>query len=264
MTARAARRDAPLRAALRVIGAVMLRDLRTRFFNHGLGFLISIGFPLVHVLILIAIWQIVGRSAPFGDSTFVFFGATLAPYMAWNYVSRFMMMSLLMNRPLLAFPAVTIVTILFGRAALEILGAACMVLVLFGVATALNVEVAPWDMVDASLAMAVSLLMGLGFGAVCALIAFVSHSWVTIYTLIQITLYLSSAIVFLPSDVPEWGRNILSWIPTLQIIEWMRVAFFENYPDDMLHRGYATAWALGSIAVGLGLERAIRGRLLEG
>jgi capsular polysaccharide transport system permease protein len=264
MSARPDRRDSPLRASLRVIGAVMLRDVRTRFFNHGLGFVVSIGFPLVHILILVGLWLALDRPAPYGDSAGLFFGAALAPFMAWMYTSRFVMLSLIMNRPLLAFPAVKIVDVVIGRAALELLGACATMLLLIAVALLAGLDPIPHDIVDAALAFGVALLMGMGFGLVAALLALAAPSWVLVFMLLQILLYLASGIAFAPTELPDWLWEPLSWLPTLQIVEWARVAFFEGYPDFVLHRGYATAWAFGSLAFGLALERAIRGQLLGG
>jgi len=251
-------------ATMRVMQAVMLRDLRTRFFNHGLGFLIAIVFPLAHILILLGLYGFVGRGAPYGDSTAVFFATALAPFMAWNYASRFIMLSMIMNRPLLAFPAVKILDIVFGRAVLETLGACCMVTLLAGLGVLVGLDVAPHDVVEAAAAMGAALLLGLGFGLVSALIATAAPSWVLIYTLYIIASYAMSGIIFLPASLPESWLRVLTWLPTLHLVEWMRVAFFDGYPDHILHRGYVMAWALGSLLFGLALERGIRGRLLGG
>ena len=253
-----------LAVSLRVIWAVMLRDLRTRFFNHGLGYLVALAFPLGHCLILLGVWTLLGRPAPYGDSAVVFFGTALAPFMSWLYMSRYIMLSLLMNRPLLAFPAVKLLDIVFGRAALETLGSCAMVAVLAGLGVIWGLDIAPRDIVEMTLALGVALLMGLGFGLVSALLALAMPAWVTIYVLLQVVLYFASGIIFFPPALPEWARALLSWVPTLHLVEWMRVAYFEGYPADLLDRGYALRWAVGSIGLGLALERAIRGRLLGG
>ena len=113
----------PLRFAfeqqLNVMSAVVLRDVRTRFFDHGLGFLMVPLFPTLHLFVLIAISKLVGRYAPYGDSLIVFFATGLLPTLTFMYVSRFMAMSLLMNRPMLAFPAVRMMDIVLARAFLD-------------------------------------------------------------------------------------------------------------------------------------------------
>ena len=108
----------------------MLRNIRTRFFAHGLGFIVSIGWPFVHIVVLLLINAFLERAPPYGDSMVMFFVTGLVPFMAFNYMSRFIMVTALHTRPLLAFPAVKIIDILLAGAILEILSSCCMVIVL--------------------------------------------------------------------------------------------------------------------------------------
>jgi len=253
-----------LMASWRVIWAVMLRDIRTRFFNHGLGYIIAIAFPLAHILILLGVYKIAGRAAPFGENAAVFFGVGLAPFMAWNYMSRFIMLSLVVNRPLLAFPAVHILDVLLGRALLEVLASCCMAVLLLGLGVAFGLDIAPHDTVDAALAWLAALGLGLGFGMVSALIAQVAPGWVTVYFLSIIVFYLASGIIFLPAEQSDRVLEYLTWLPTLHLVEWMRVAWFDGYSDRALDRTYVASWAIASIFLGLALERLMRGRLMGG
>lgn len=251
-------------ATTRVIGAVMLRDIRTRFFNHGLGYLLAVVWPLGHILILVGFYTLVGREAPYGDSAALFFATALVPFMTWNYMSRFIMLSLVMNRALLAFPAVRITDLVFGRALLELLASLAALALLLGLAWATEIRVRPADLADAALAMGAALALGLGCGILSAVIAMLMPGWVTLYTLIVIAAYILSGIVFVPAALPEGAADALSWLPTLHLVEWMRVAFYDGYPDRLLDRSYAVAWAAGTLLLGLGAERLLRGRLLGG
>ncbi|MEM9145609.1 MAG: capsular biosynthesis protein [Pseudomonadota bacterium] len=251
-------------ASARVIAAVMLRDIRTRFFNHGLGYLIAVSWPIAHILILLAFYTLLGRFAPYGDSIALFFATALVPFMTWNYMSRFIMMSLVMNRALLAFPAVKILDILFGRAVLELLASAAMLGLLLLLAFAAGIDPWPADLVEAAFAMGAALVLGLGSGMLSAIIAMVVPGWVTIYTLIIVASYILSGILFVPSALPAWIGDWLAWIPTLHLVEWMRVAYYEGYPDRLLDREYVLGWAVATLLAGLVVERAIRGRLLGG
>ncbi len=242
----------------------MLRDIRTRFFNHGLGYLLAISWPVAHILILLAFYRFLGRYAPYGQSIELFFATALVPFMSWNYMSRFIMLSLVMNRALLAFPAVKILDVLWGRALLEVLASLCMAGLMVALAFAVGIDPRPADLVEAASAMAAALALGLGCGMLSAVIAMVLHGWVTIYTLMVIAAYIFSGILFVPSALPAGIGEVLAWVPTLHLVEWMRVAYYDNYPDQMLDRGYVVAWAVGTVLAGLALERAIRGRLLGG
>lgn len=78
---------------VRVLQALMLRNIRTRFIGTGLGFLVALSWPLVHMGILLLISMAICRLAPYGDSSAVFFATGLVPYMAFLYISLFMMIS---------------------------------------------------------------------------------------------------------------------------------------------------------------------------
>ncbi|MFO1150433.1 MAG: ABC transporter permease [Alsobacter sp.] len=208
----------------RVVVAIMLRDIRTRFFGHGLGFLLAIAWPLAHILILLGIYGATGRAAPYGDSSALFFATGLAPFMAFQYMSRFVMYSVIFNKPLLSFPAVKIIDLLFARVILEGLGACCMVIVLAAVLTVAGIDVTPRDPVEAALALAAALLLGAGYGISNGLICMVLPTWATGYTLLIILMYIFSGVLFVPDALPESLRPLVAINPPLHLVEWMRSA----------------------------------------
>src|SRR5260370_41194433 len=75
----------------RVLFALMLRNMRTKFFGHGLGTLIAIAWPLSHIVICVVIYTVIGRAAPFGDSIVLFVATGIVPFQTFSYLSRFMM-----------------------------------------------------------------------------------------------------------------------------------------------------------------------------
>lgn len=246
----------------RVLVALMLRDIRTRFFGHGLGFAVAIAWPLAHILILLAIYGALGRAAPFGDSAALFFATGLAPFMAFQYMSRFVMYATVMNRPLLAFPAVKIIDLLLARAILEALGACCMVMVLAGILALFGIDVTPRDPVAASLALGASLLLGLGFGVANGVIALALPIWTTVYTLLTIAMYILSGVLFVPDALPEVLRLWLVLNPPVHLVDWMRSAYYEGYGTLVLNKPFVLACGLVTLAGGLLAERLFRGPLL--
>lgn len=257
-----ARPSGPLAAQGRVILAIMLRDIRTRFFGHGLGFLLAIAWPLAHILILLGIYAAAGRAAPFGDSGALFFATGLAPFMAFSYMSRFVMFSVVMNRPLLAFPAVKITDLLFARGLLEALGACCMVIVLATILALAGVDVTPRDPVEAAYAFGTALLLGLGYGVANGLVAVAVPTWMTGYALVIILMYIFSGVLFVPDALPEQLRVILAVNPAVHLVEWMRSAYYEGYGTLVLSKPYVLFCAVSSLFGGLVCERVFRGLLL--
>jgi capsular polysaccharide transport system permease protein len=246
----------------RVLFALMLRNIRTRFLGNGLGYLIAIAWPLSHILIVVAIFTFTGRSAPYGDSVALFIATGTLPFMTFSYLSRFMMLSMMSTRPLLAFPEVKILDVLLASALLETLAACCVTIVLIVLAWFAGIDVMPKDVVQAALAFGAALLLGLGFGVLNGIIAFAIPFWFTGYSLVIIALWASAGIFFVPDALPDVLRNVLAYHPVLQVIEWMRSAYYEGYGDLVLDRHYIIGVGIGTVFLGLLLERAVRGHLL--
>lgn len=241
-----------------VMNAVILRDVRSRFFNHGLGFLLVPLWPLAHMLIILVIYTALGRTAPYGSSLFIFFATGLVPTLAFMYVSRFMTLSLIMNRNMLAFPVVRPADIMHGRAVLEIVGSCLMVAMMFLVMLVLGDNPYPVDTGAAVAAFATSLAMAVGVGMIVGCVSMVAPFFVTIYVLSTILLYLLSGTLFVAAVLPAPIAYALSWNPLLHCVEWMRIAYMPSYPDQLVDRTYAVGFALAVMFLGFLVERLMR------
>jgi capsular polysaccharide transport system permease protein len=218
----------------------------------------------VHIIAILIIYTAVGRAAPFGDNLVIFFATGLVPFITFNYMSRFIMLSGLINAPLLAFPIVQILDIFIARMLLEILAACMMTTLLITILTLLGMNCMPRDIVQASYAYAASLLLGAGMGFLNGIIAKAFRGWMTGYVLILIVTYAASGIIFVPDALPEPYRNWLAVNPVLHAVEWMRSAYYDGYGSILLDKTYLLAWGLCTFFMGLILERLLRGKLLQG
>jgi capsular polysaccharide transport system permease protein len=80
--------------------------------------------------------------------------------------------------------------------------------------------------------------------------------------LVYILLWLSAGIIFVPDALPAQIRDIAAYQPALQLVEWMRSAYYEGYGSMVLDRGYVIGFGVMTVFLGLLLERAMRGHLL--
>jgi capsular polysaccharide transport system permease protein len=252
-----------LKAQGRILLALMLRDMKTRFFGNEFGFLLAVAWPLSHILILLLINAGLGRAAPYGDSPALWFATGIIPFMAFNYMARFIMMGVALNRQLLSLPVVKVTDILFARALVEALNAGLVILIVFVIFWALGIDFMPVDIVQASLALLAMMLLGLGLGVVNAIIAAAFPFWITGFALCTILAWLSSGILFVPDALPEAARMPLSYLPWLQGVEWMRSAYYEGYGGDILDKTYLVSFGVVSLFLGLVTERLVRGKLMQ-
>lgn len=252
-----------LKAQGRVLGALILRDLKTRFFGNELGFLLAIGWPLSHILILLAINTMMGRAAPYGESEALWFATGVIPFMAFSYMSRWIMMGIAVNSPLLSFPTVKVTDIMFARAIVEVLSAGSVVLIMFAVFWFFEIDFMPRDVVQAALALMANMLLGLGMGVLNAPIAAALPFWIIGYSLLTIFFWISAGVFFVPDALPEPARTYLSYLPTLQGVEWMRSAYYQGYGAGILDRAYLVSFGVVSLFIGLGIERLVRGKMMH-
>lgn len=250
-----------LRSQWQVLLALMLRDIASRW-GSSIGFLVSIAWPLIHILVLVALNVSLGRVAPYGDSSILWFTVGMFPFQVFSYVSRFIVIGLLINKPLLVFPAIKITDILFSRMLIEVVNAGMVLIIIIIALWYLEIEFMPHDLKQAALAVGVSVLLGLGLGMLNALLAAIVHMWVTGYMLLIIFLWLTSGVIFVPSTLPEPIRDVLYFQPTIHLVEWLREAYYPEYNSLILDKTFIVMLSMGSIALAMALERVARGRAM--
>ena len=113
------------------------------------------------------------------------------------------------------------------------------------------------------LAYLATLLLAVGVGSIIGVLSMITPVFLMAYSILMILVYLSSGTLFVASTLPDQFAIPLSWSPVIQSVEWMRTAYFETYPDRLVDKTYLLQWGLGSLFIGLLLERLLRLRLLE-
>ena len=250
-----------LRAQKNVLAALILRDIKTRF-GSAPGFLIAIAWPFSHIFILVGVNVVLGRLVPYGESAILWFSVSMTPFMIASYTSRFMVIGLVLNRPLLAFPIISVFDILLSRVLIEMIVASCVVCSLAATMVCLDVEFMPTDVSMAVAALGGALLLGVGLGILNAIIAMMIPQWVTIYSLSNILFWLASGAYFIPSALDAQTRALLYFHPFVHCTEWLREAYYSGYHSSLLDKSYLVGCGLWAISTGLLIERLMRGRVL--
>lgn len=242
----------------RVMGALMLRDVQTRFGGRSANYLIAIAWPLTHMGVLLVIYTVAGRAAPIGESAPKFFATGLVPFVLFNYPSRQLMTALMMNAPLLNFPIVTTTDVILSRVILETITGFAVVIIFALIMYVLGIDIIPRYPSTAIAALGATLFLSVSVGVINTVIQTFIKIWMIIYILIQIILYLTSGIIFVPEYLPSKARDVLVWNPLLQSVEWFRSAFYEGYGEHTLDKQYLIVISMISLAIGLFLERVTR------
>lgn len=253
-----------LRLQGRVLLALMLRETRTRFGKHRLGYLWALFEPLSHVLILIAIFSVMQRRSPIGGDIALFFVTGIAPYLLFSHLCGRVASAINANQALLAYPQITPLDCMLARVGLE-LATMTLVFVLlvggFAFAGRPTVPEAPLEVLAAWLCTAA---FGTGLGMLNCAITLRLPAYEKLFSaIITRPLYFVSGIFFVAGNLPQPARDWLLWNPLLHMIEWVRSGFFLEFDSQYVSHPYAVGGALVMLLVGLIAERASRSKARE-
>jgi capsular polysaccharide transport system permease protein len=255
--------DSALRVQARVIGALVLRDMRTRFGRSFFGYVIIVGWPLAHLLALMTIYLLVRRVVPIGTNAAVFLGTGILPYILCLYPARMISMSIVQNQPLLYFPVVKTIDVIAARGVLEIITAFWVVAIFCAILFIFGVDIVPVYPEQALLAIFATIYLSFSIGFFSAVMYAAFRAWMVVLIIALIVMYVTSGALFLPTMLPPRIREYLYWNPLFHSVEWLRSAYYDGYGYGMLDRGYLLGVATVMLFLGIVLERAIRGALVR-
>lgn len=241
-----------------VLYALVLHDIKSRFFGSGLGQIVMILWPFIHIIVLLAIYTFIGRPTPYGTSLVLYSCTGIIPFIIFSYMSRWIVLSAMVNRSFLHYPIIKPLDLLIARAILEAVNIFVVTLLLIACLIVGGIDPWPSDTLQAFCAYGGAVFLAFSLGVFNGVITSVIPLWNIVFTLVIIVTYASSGILFVPSDLPEKIRDIAGYNPVLQCVEWMRHAYYADYPTYVLDRGYLLRFSLVALFLGLLLERLLR------
>ncbi len=245
-----------------VIYAIMLRDIRTRFGHTRLGYLWAIMEPMSHLATLGTMFYLINHSPPpLGNSMFLFYITGLVPYLMFSHVSHDMMGAVDGGGAMLQLPIVKRTDVIAAHALRQLATELIVGMVIFSMAGLLGAQGMPSDPLTTGAAVLLLWLLATGIGCVNVVVVGLFPSYETFYAALTRLLYFASGIYYTPITMPPVFREWLVWNPVLQGIEMFRSGFYHQYDPHWLDVNYLVLWAVGSIAMGFALERALRARM---
>ena len=247
----------------RIFVASILRDIRTRFGRSYLSYIVSIGWPLAHMLIMLGAYMLANRLAPLGDDPGIFIATGIVPYIFCLYPARFTATAVLQNKPLLQFPILKPIYLIFSRVALEILSACVVFSIFIGILSVANMAVMPIDIYEAAAAIALTIYLGISIGifgvTLCALSPLIGVLFVAFSIL---GLYLTSGVLLPLSFYSESAKDIMAYNPLFHIVGLLRSAYYNSYGFENFSAFYVFFVANIFLCLGLLSERFLRGKII--
>ncbi|ESR23337.1 Capsular polysaccharide ABC transporter, permease protein KpsM [Lutibaculum baratangense AMV1] len=246
---------ARLKVQLRVIRALMIRDLMSRYGRRNLGFLWLAGEPLILILGIVALRSMFMGGEKHGISAVTFILTGYSMLTLWRHTAPKGAGGIKAGGGLLFHQNVQVLDMMIAGALTEILGCAMAFIIAYVMLLILGL-VPPAE--DHFLMVSAWLLFGLlGFGvslilaAVCEMVEIVEKF---VQPLMYLTLPLSGVftmMAWLPTNI----REPFLWIPLPHAVEMFRAGFMGSHHTFFYDPFYLFAWGVGLVILGLLLLR---------
>jgi capsular polysaccharide transport system permease protein len=247
-----------LRRQARVVHALLLREMQTRFGRNQLGFLWLFLEPLLLAgAIAVMKWLAgMGEIHP-GVSVFVFALAGYLPYFTFRAIICRAPGTLNSNMTLLYHSSIKLIDVVLARHLLEmaaILTVMALIVVGFSIWADLQANSIPTLFVGLLLLFAFANGLGLIAAAAAAASEMADR---LIHPLVYLSLPISGALVSLHS-LPPWMRELYLLNPQANIHEMVREGFFGHLVPSYYDVGYVLFWVAMVNLLGLAGLRAVR------
>jgi capsular polysaccharide transport system permease protein len=264
ITARRAPETSPIHSLLNglsaqghVIGAMILRELHTRYGRDNIGYLWMLLEPGLLAASVAALH--VGQRQRSSDLSPI--GFALCGYCTFiifrSIVTR-AEATLESNKPLLFHRTVTIFDMVLARVLLEAISTIATLIILWAGACALGLAEPPARLLTLMGAILFLVWFSLGIGMTICAGAYLSKAFAKFVHPVMYILMPISGAFFLLSWIPQPYRDYLAWSPLMQIFEMLHTGQFETVESPYYDLGYITAWCLVTTLFGLLSLRVVR------
>ena len=249
-------------AQVRILVALLLRELITRFGRSSIGYAWVLFEPLAHISIMVTLISTFAHGdPPVGETFAVFYFTGIIPYHLFTHTASQICVSIPANRAMLQLPIVTTIDVFLSRGILEFL-TECSVALIFVVAFGLiGLHSIPINPIGVITALVQLWIVALSVGIFNAIIVAHFGAWERIWGALMSVLYFSSGTFYVPQIMPVEIRNVLAWNPVLQAIELVRANYFHVPQHPWVSSSYMWMLAVELMAASLVLERVFRRRL---
>lgn len=245
----------------RVIGALLMRELHTRFGRDNIGYIWAILEPGLLAVAVTILHLASSSRTGFGLDPVPFWVVGYTPFCMFRFMVLRAEAAIESNKTLLYHRMVTLTDVALARNLLELASAVMALVILVGFAWLCglgNLPERPLLMMSG-----IGQLWLFSFGVSLLVTAGAEASTIVqrvVHPATYICLPLSGAF-FLLKWVPHPVRDYLAWSPLMSPFEEIRMGQFGTFDSAYVDRPYVLGWSLALILIGLVAMRITRRRM---
>jgi len=240
---------------VRVIFALIMREMATTYGRSSLGYLWAILEPIGAIAVLSLAFSIALSNPALGESFPLFYATGYIPFMMYNTMQNRVSAAVRENTQLLFYPRVTYMDAVIARFFLTYVTQLLVAVIVFSMIMALDGAGQHLNIVPIFIALTIAAFVGLGIGVLNCVLIHLSPSWRQMWSIITRPIFLISCIFYLFDTMPTWVQDILWYNPIVHFIGQTRVGFYSVYEGDYISLLYPMIIGGLTLFFGLALLR---------
>lgn len=250
-------RDSSLTVTRRVISALLLRELLTRYGRNNIGFLWLFVEPMLFVIVITMIWTVM-KKIHASDIPIVAFALTgYSSLLLWRGMPGRCMGAMQSNKSLLYHQQVTILDVYIARILLEFMAVSTSFVVLAIAFYAMDWIRAPEDALQVLGGWLLLGWFGAGLGMTIGGLAEKSVVIRNLWGPFHILLTPFSGVAYIADALPAKMREVVLYLPMLNALEYVREGWFGSLIRAHYDIPYVIVFNLLLTFVGLSLVKQI-------
>lgn len=240
---------------MRVIGALLMREVITRYGRHNIGFMWLFVEPMLFTLGVAALWT--ATKAAHGSSLpIVPFAVTgYSSVLLWRNGSSRCAKAIEPNLSLLYHRNVRVIDVFAARLILEIGGSTISLMVISLAFMAIGWMPAPVDILKMMVAWFLLAWFAVSLGLIVGALSERSEMFERIWHTFMYLLFPLSGAVFMVDWLPKTAQELILWIPMVHGTEMLRHGYFGEAVRTYEDPAYLMLWDLCLLLIGLALVR---------
>jgi capsular polysaccharide transport system permease protein len=241
----------------RVIGALLMREVITRFGRHNIGVLWLFVEPMIFTLGIATLWSLVGLGHGHGLSPVAFAVTGYSSVLLWRNIASRSIHAVQPNLALMHHRNVKVLDLFLSRALLEIAGASLSFVILGTVFCALGWMNPPVDILKLLGGWLILMWLGTALGVLVGSLSERSEVVEKLWGPFTYLLFPLSGAVFMVDWLPPSFRAIVLWVPMVHALELLRAGYFGAAVHAHYELHYVLGACLGMTFFGLAQARIV-------
>lgn len=238
-------------ASLRTIGALILREMSTRYGRSPGGYVWAVLEPLGAIILLAYGFSLLVRTPSLGNNFFLFYASGYLTFNMYQQISVAVARAINFSRALLFYPSVTWVDSVLARLILNSLTSIMVsFILLIGILSLADTRSAI-DIGPLLLSFSLALLVGFGIGTLNCALSGLYPTWDLIWSIATRPLFLASGIFYIYEDMPQAVQEVLWYNPLIHLSGIMRTGIYPNYVPEYISIPFVLTVGLVTAALGL-------------